>query len=79
MTAHRAIPTARDGCADCRAHLRRILRHGIQCIFRHADDAAHRTEAYTKPREVAQRTRGVRTAAKSVFIASSPTCRDVSC
>ena len=67
MTAHRAIPTARDGCADRRAHLRSVLRHGAQSIFCHADDAAHRAKAHAKPREVAQRARSVRTAAKTVF------------
>ena len=67
MTAHRAVPAARDGCADRRAHLRGVLRHGIQRILRHADHAAHRAKAHAKPREVAQRTRSVRTTAKSVF------------
>ena len=67
MAARRAIPAACDGCADCRAHLRSVLRHGIQRVLRHADEAAHRAKAYTKPREVAQRTRGIRSASKSVF------------
>ena len=72
MTARRAIPTARDGCADCRAHLRSILCHRIQRVLRHADDAAHRAKAHAKPREIAQRARSVRAAAKSVFHCFQP-------